>query len=161
MSTTSIPTSRPAAVSPPDAADAFDVIWNDDTTCNGCFARIRERTEFQPAGGVSEYAPTESVHRAHDGVGGRHPDTLPTEHAKTYCGQCGSEHGRALDDTLSRREALARCGELADRVEALGLDVDRETLRLAVRKGKSRDSLQGHDTEIFRLAVRLAATVDS
>lgn len=157
MATTQLAATAVDSIDTPHPADAFDAVWEDATTCNDCFARIRERTSISPAQSVSDYAPTELVLRAHDGVGGRHPADPPTEHAHTFCGRCGSEHGQAASETLSRREMLQRVPALADRIEELGLTVHRDTLRTVVRKGKSRDGLQGHDTEIFRLAVRLAA----
>lgn len=156
MSTTQ--STRPPAQTPSYLApdEVFDAVWESSEVCNGCFARIRQHVTLAPDIGVSKYAPQSYEFRTDAGTVGHHPADLPTSPPHTWCGECGNEHGAADSETLSRREMLQRCPQLADRVEAMGIGIDRDALRHVVRDLKSRPKLEAYDTEIFERGVKVA-----
>jgi hypothetical protein len=52
-------------------------------------------------------------------------------------------------------QALRLTTPLVERLREAGVDVDERILRKTIRAGKSRETIQGYDTELFRLAVKL------
>lgn len=164
-----------------DPDDAFDqLVFEDRTICSRCFKQIRRYDTFRPDadGGVSKYAPQERCVRAFDGAKGykhdcteivpdwddeRSPipaaayayDYRPLHRPRTFCGECGSQSGRADDLVLSQRDAVCFAENLIDRFEEARIAIDRRAVKYTVRELKSREELCGYDTEIFRRAVKL------
>lgn len=166
-----------------DPSEAFDeVAFHDPTVCSRCFCLIRSYDTFRPdvgvCGGVSQYAPTERLRRAFDGGKGymsksteEKPDWLdltpippedyvygyrPQYEPRTFCDECGSQSGRADVDDLPRRMAVRFASNLANRLHGAGVEVDTDELKRAVGLLKSKEDLNGCDTEIFRRATKVA-----
>lgn len=165
-----------------DPAEAFDqLVFNDRTICSRCFRQIRRYDTFRPDadGGVSKYAPEERCVRAFDGEKGYKlectdavPDWVddsdslipaeeyeydyrPLHRPRTFCGECGSQSGRADDLVLSQRDALLFADNLIERFQEANVAIDRRAVKYTVRELKNREKLCGYDTEIFRRATKL------
>lgn len=168
-----------------DPETAFDELaFHAPTVCSRCFSLIRRHDTYRPDadGGVSQYAPEERLIRAFDGQKGYKTDVVETEpepslrpkddirippedyvygyrplhEPRTFCSDCGSQSGRADDDDLPRRMAVIFAGNLANRLHESGVDIDTSELKRAVGLLKSKEELNGRDTEIFRRATKIA-----
>jgi hypothetical protein len=148
-----------------DPADAFDdIAFTDPTVCSRCFALIRRHDTFRPDAtqGVSKYAPEERCVRAHDGVKGYRLSQMngygyrPIYEPRTFCGECGSQSGRADDDALSQRQAVSFADNLLNRLHEADVCVKERALKYVVGQLKGDERLQGYDTEIFRRATKVA-----
>jgi hypothetical protein len=156
MSSSETTDPEPASSTTASGGSVFErVAWDDPEVCNGCFARFRVLTTFAddrrhtttdvtPAG-TYDYTVEER---------GDSP-ALRTHEPRSTCAECGNVNGLAATADLSRREALARVPELADRVREAGFDVDERAMRAHVHEVKSRPDLQGRDREMFDHAVRV------
>ncbi|AFZ74540.1 hypothetical protein [Natronobacterium gregoryi] len=71
---------------------------------------------------------------------------------RTICEDCGSVAGRADSNPLSRREALSRAENVAERLHELGEPVDIDQLKHAVGHLKSLEEFASYDTEVFEAA---------
>lgn len=124
----------------------FDaVVHRNHEVCSNCFTRVKqddERTEAATLGRHEE---------RYDEYG-----ELCTYPPRTTCLECGVVRCRALDDSLSRLEALQRVPRLVEQLEAAGFPVDERELRRFVWEAKSREHLEAYDTEIYRHATRRA-----
>lgn len=148
------------------ASKAFDeIVFNDPTVCSRCFSVIRKRDTYRPdvgIGGVSRHAPEERLRRAYDGERGYRCEDMDeygeirVYHPCTYCGECGSQHGRADNGDLSEALACEFAGNAADRLRESSMTVSRDALQYAVGKFKRMSEIQGYDTEIFRRATKIA-----
>lgn len=177
MSTTSSP-STDDHVSPQRAFDR--IVWHNPRVCNGCFEHIKEIEEATFNGGVDDHdvqedhrtpqatiEPDEQIHTSVDGATGSprrgdpgdattRPGQERTSIARTTCRSCARVGCWADDDTLSKIQAVRLTTPLAARLREAGLDFSERALRRAVHLFKSRDDVQGYDTEIFRRSVKLA-----
>lgn len=166
-----------------DPEKAFDqLVFNDRTICSRCFRQIRRYDTYRPDadGGVSKYAPEERCVRAFDGAKGYkfestdnvpdwaddseslipveefEYDYRPLHRPRTFCGECGSQSGRADDLVLSRSNALLFADNLIERFNEANVALDERALKYLVQELKSREKLCGYDTEIFRRATKVA-----
>lgn len=122
--------------------EVFDTeVWDDPAVCNACFERIRADSGLAAAG---EHGHQVEEHDPHGAIRS-YPETV-------FCGECGSESGVARDVPMSRRNALQAARALVARLENADIPVDGRAVREFVRECKTRDELQGRDTEIFRRA---------
>lgn len=167
-------------------SDVFDAaIWYNDDVCNHCFAHVRDVDEREIRVGKNNQKALDWEYRDrttrseldHDleskgetgciatrDADGRVTGSEPIEtHSAQYrettrttCLQCGSIGCLATDETLSRREALARVDTLAERLREQGYALSERHLRETVRRGKERADVQGYDREIFTAAVTVA-----
>jgi hypothetical protein len=149
-----------------DADSAFrDLVFHEPTVCSRCFATIRRYDTYRPDAtqGVSKYAPEERCVRAFDGEKGYKHEHFdhdeygyrPFHRPRTFCGECGSQSGRAEDLTLSRRAALACVETLVEQLVTAGVTVHTRAVRETVRRMKSNPDLKDYDTEIFERATKL------
>ena len=140
-------------------------VWNNPGVCNSCFSRIKSDYRRVRDGVVGydvedhdaygeETVRDEDARVVETQAKGTH-GALCTHHARTTCDHCGSIAGRAPDDPLSRREALRRVPELAERLREQGIDVNEFAIRYTVRELKSNPDLQGADHEIFERATKV------
>lgn len=127
-----------------DAESAFDYVMTHPAVCSHCFSRVRDDTGARR---VADGVPAFDVEdkNAHGSI--RHFEM------RTTCGQCGSIGCGAADDTLSLRAMLERVPALVARLREHGIQVDETAVRECVRECKSREALQGYDSEIFERAV--------
>jgi len=145
-----------------DPEDIFqELIWENPEICNDCFAKIRDRTELDAGAdrlGTGNQ-PTDTLERFGVGEVGYDAEDVeafgatPMYLARTFCGECGRRRARPHD--LSLQEAVDRVGPLIDRLREQDIPVDEEAVYALVRECKSRDAIQGYDTEIFDRATRL------
>lgn len=184
MSTTDISSDSHEHRQPGIPADkAFDEIaFHESTVCSRCFSLIRAYDDYRPdvgvCGGVSRYAPEERLRRAFDGTKGykitpteEKPDRIdqsaiaaedyvygyrPLHEPRTFCAECGSQSGRADDLDLPRRQAIIFSQNLANRLIEADIDIEPDELKRAVGLMKSKEGLNGCDTEIFRRATKIA-----
>lgn len=148
------------------ADKAFDEIaFHDPTVCSRCFSLIRKRDTYRPdvgIGGVSKHAPEERLRRAFNGGKGYKTEVVdeygyrPLHEPRTFCEDCGSQSGRADDDSLSQRQAVSFAGNLFSRLREANVRVSERTLKYLVGQLKEDKRVQGYDTEIFRRAVKVA-----
>lgn len=168
-----------------DPAEAFDELaFKNPEVCSRCFCHIRTHDTYRPDvgfGGVSKHAPTERLIRAFDGEKGYKTEIIehepepslrpmddirippedyvygyrPLHEPRTFCSDCGSQSGRADDDDLPRRLAVIFAANLANRLHEAGVTVDTDELKRAIGLFKSREDLNGCDTEIFRRATKI------
>lgn len=165
-----------------DPEKTFDEIaFHESTVCSRCFCLIRAYDDYRPdvgvCGGVSKYAPTERLRRAFDGGKGYKATSVetkpgwidrapippedfvygyrPINEPRTFCEECGSQSGRAGDESLSIRQAVAFADNLVDRLHEAGVSVDGGELKHAVKKFKAYEDLEAFDTEIFRRATKI------
>ena len=147
-------------------AQAFEQnVWTDPGVCNSCFCRIKSDYRRVRDGVVGydvedhDAYGEETVRDEDDHVVGTQSKgthgALRTYHVRTTCDHCGSVGGKAPDDPLSRREALRRVPELAERLREQGISVNEFAIRYTVRELKSNPDLQGADREIFERATKL------
>ncbi|PGF16170.1 hypothetical protein CP556_08625 [Natrinema sp. CBA1119] len=139
---------------------AFDrLVWYNDRVCNGCFEHVREIEEFSPRKSldVEERNRTPQASLEQGSIPQDEYGELESGQPMTTCRTCARVGCWADDDTLSKVQALRLIGPLAHRLREQGLEFDEGTLRKAVRLFKSREDVQGYDTEIFRRSVKLAA----
>jgi hypothetical protein len=165
MSTTATATESDAYRVGIDPDDAFDdLAFTDPTVCSRCFVLIRRHDTFRPDAtqGVSKYAPEERCVRAHDGDKGYRLSQTngygyrPIYEPRTFCGQCGSQSGRADDDPLSQRQAVSFADNLYDRLRDADVHVDKRALKYLVGQLKEDQRVADYDTEIFRRATKVA-----
>ena len=137
-------------------SDAFrSLLWDSDEMCNRCFRRIRtvnhravrERGRHTAR---QQLAGSEARHVAHDGAR-EYLEDGPT----VFC-ECGSERGRAADQTLSADELAALAPRIADRLKAKNVPVDRSTLEGEIYQRKSDPDATSRDTEILDQATEHA-----
>ena len=133
-------------------------VFTDPTVCSSCFCRLKAPEshvrvgsgvlghDMEPVDSVPEYHDTD---RDHYGVMARYPP-------RTVCGDCGSISGRALDDPLSRRQALRRAETLAERLAEVGEPVNVNLLKHLVAHLKSLEDFSSYDTECFEAATTIA-----
>lgn len=153
-------------IDPVDKQWIFEqAIWRNPAICNNCFSRLKDVITVD-AEHYRQSAISEQIHYKTDGAvigfdATEPPETVVNQRPKysqrTTCAGCGSVGGYAEPDTLSRREALSLCIPLRRRLVERGYEVDLDRLKEMVRVGKSRESLQGFDREIFAVAVKYAA----
>lgn len=138
-------------------ADAFDeFVFHNPDTCSECFERIKQtEVDIVPYGTVGTRERQWS-HRAGAGVLGHGEVGNRVFAPRTFCGECGSQSGRAYSDTLTQRQAVNRARTLADRLDEAGIPTNERVLRYSVRKLKSDTRIQGMDREIFARATKLA-----
>lgn len=168
MSTSTVPAIANATYRPPGipADKAFKrLVFHEPTICSRCFVKIRELDTYRPDtdAGVSSYAPTERYRRAHDGEKGECVHEYdgygyrPFHSPRTFCGDCGSQSGRADDaHILSKAAMMEHAQNLADRLDEAGVVVHADILSGLVGKFKSKPKLSGYDTEIYGRATKLA-----
>jgi hypothetical protein len=167
-------------------SDVFDAaIWYNDDVCNHCFAHVRDVDQREIRVGKNNQKQLDWEFRDrttrsqldHDVVAKGETGTVATrdedgrvigsepiethsaqyrETTRTTCLQCGSVGCLATDETLSRREALARVDTLAERLRERGHSLSERHLRATIRRGKERADVQGYDREIFAAAVKVA-----
>lgn len=112
-------------------------------------------------GGVSKHAPVERLVRWHEGERGYKVETnneygyRPLHRPRTFCGECGSQSGRADDETLSQRFAVSVVDNLVDRLQERDVDINYTAVRYCVKKLKSKPETKDYDTEIFERATKL------
>lgn len=147
------------------ADKAFDELaFHDRTVCSRCFCLIRRHDTFRPDadGGVSKYAPEERCVRAYDGGKGYkvvewgNYGYRPLHEPRTFCEECGSQSGRADDDTLSQRQAVTFASNLLDRLHEAQVRASKRALKHLVKELKSDPRVVDYDTEIFRRATKIA-----
>lgn len=145
----------------------FDqVAFHNPEVCSRCFARIREVEDLDVQDAPDCWDETDR-RRSDDGVHGwiwfGDDDTSRVHEPRTYCRECGSRSGRADDQALSKRETLANCARLHERLVEAGYDSELYELKRRVRVAKSRPKYEAFDTEIMRWAVAkmLAAMEDA
>lgn len=162
MSTTANSDGFTIGIAPDDAFD--DIVFFEPTTCSRCFSLIRRHDTYRPdaSEGVSKYAPEERLVRAHNGTNGYRTDGgdkygyRPTHDSCTYCSECGAQSGCADEQDLPRRLAVQFASNLADRLHEAGVAIDTDELKRAVGHLKSKEALNGCDTEIFEAATTVA-----
>ncbi|WP_435065872.1 hypothetical protein [Halobaculum sp. EA56] len=136
--------------------NAFDeLIFFSRSTCSECFAHLRDIEHVAVEHGAVGTRERTLAFPTANAVRGYVSDRRATE-PKTFCRECGSESGRALDRTLSQREAVERAHRLADRLDAMDVPAVEDVLVHAVRRLKSDERIQGYDREIFARATKLA-----
>lgn len=169
MSTVESTPSDHAPDRPASAAGAFDaVVWDTHEVCSHCFARLKRDHRRVQDGTLGEdktdkddYGETTVVAEEHgnEWVTGTTPQgsygAVATYESGTFCGHCGVAGGRALPETLTRREALRRVPELGERLREAGYQVDEHAIRVTVRELKSRQALANEDKAIFERAAKL------
>jgi len=155
-------TSTPSSTAPPvprvRPGNAFDeLIFFSRTTCSECFTHLRSVEHIEVEHGSVGTRERTLSWPTDDAVQGYVSDRRATE-PKTFCRECGSESGRALDRTLSRPEAIERAHRLAERLEERNVAFVEDVLLHAVRQLKSDERIQrnGMDREIFARSVKLA-----
>ncbi|WP_265109192.1 hypothetical protein [Halosolutus halophilus] len=144
-------------------------VFEDPDCCSSCFRRIKSdhvRITWGSTGHDVEPKATRAEpirrHETEDDeigpegicIGSRQVDNTAIARypVRTVCEDCGAIAGRADDDPLSRREALRRTENLADRLHELGEPVDVDTLKHAVGHLKSLEAFASYDTEVFEAA---------
>lgn len=146
-----------------DPAEAFDVlVFENPRVCSGCFEHVRDIDQATLRYGRAEPLDVQDVHRTDQAT--LEPDAdridaygeLESARARTTCRTCGRIGCWADDATLTQMQALRLTVPLADRLEEAGVPINRHALRKAVRELKSREEIQGYDTEIFRRATKIA-----
>lgn len=166
-STTATSTSRPTATDTVTAtvdgteqdltpAAVFDrVAFHNAGVCSHCFSRIKEVERITVKYGVGTRE-RRLDQRLGDGTLGYGEVSDGVFAPRTFCETCGSQSGRALNDTLSQRQAVTFARTLAERLHEADIDVDESWLAGAVRELRSYRRTNGYDTEVFRRAVKLA-----
>ena len=141
-----------------DASNIFRrYVFEDPAVCSSCFQRLKQngrRTVWASKGHDKESKddiPEYAQYDAREAYG-----EIAVFPMRTVCEDCGSIAGRALDDTLSKRDAVRCADTLADRLEELGEPVEVDVLKYAVGKLKADPRLRGLDTEIFARATKIA-----
>lgn len=156
MSTTATPKSscRTAIDSDDDfdGDDFDDLLFKNPTVCSRCYRTVRER-----------YGPTEEhQRRVRIADGHRCEDMDPYGERRvyrpcTYCSECGSQSARAEDDViLTQCEASHVAANIAFQLQHRGIDAAIGVIQYVTSKLKAKPELQGRDTDIFRVAAKLA-----
>lgn len=79
----------------------------------------------------------------------------PVHASRTFCGNCGSQSGRASEETLSIRRALSFAEHRTGRFRAANVAGDGSVIEYTVKTLKRDDRLNDDDTEMFRQATTL------
>ncbi|UIO98883.1 hypothetical protein Hbl1158_10090 [Halobaculum sp. CBA1158] len=138
-------------------AAVFDrVAFHNAGVCSHCFSRIKEVEHITVAHGAVGTRERRLDTRVEDGVPGHGEVADGVFAPRTFCETCGSQSGRALDDTLSQRQAVTFARTLADRLQEVGVDIDESFLADAVRTIRRDPRTRGLDTETFRVATKYA-----
>jgi len=145
----------------PDPAEAFDeIVFYNPAICSECFQRIKRIETDVVAHGAIGTRERQFTARVGAGVHGHgfvnHDAFNPVVCGRTFCGECGSQSGRAISDTLGRLDATDRAHTLADRLDEEGIPVNESALAYAVYQLKGEERLRGYDREIFARATKLA-----
>lgn len=155
-----------------------EIAFHDPTVCSRCFCLIRRRDTYRPDTdiGVSDYAPEERLRRAFNGGKGYKTESTesppewesvipsedyvygyrPLHEPRTFCESCGSQSGRADDDSLSQRQAVIFASNLLDRLDEANVRASKRALKRLVKGLKSDPRVADYDTEIFRRATKVA-----
>jgi len=138
-------------------AAVFDrVAFHNAGVCSHCFSKIKEVEQITVRYGSCGTRERRLDQRVEDGVPGHGEIADGVFAPRTFCETCGSQSGRALDDTLSQRQAVEFARTLAERLQETDICVDESFLANAVRKIRSDPRTRGLDTETFRVATKHA-----
>lgn len=152
----------------PEPADRIfeRYVWNRPGVCNGCFCLIKNdhrKIAWGEAGHDKEDLDDhgeQTVRNDKGAVIGTEPVGTYGERARypsrTVCTNCGAIAGRADDETLSRREALARAETLAERLAEIGEPVELSLLKGRIGHLKSQERYECYDTVVFEAATTVA-----
>ena len=161
-------TPDPESVEPDEAFDKL--IWGSGEICNNCFEKVVEidlPEEYLSPILYENHKDIQGEVRQYDGVGTieivesdvNEYGNQTIDHPGTVCLNCGSIHLQTwqygYSETLSKKQAIKRADNLADRLEEYGYTVNKERMVELLAKGKSRSSLQGKDKELFAKAVKV------
>jgi hypothetical protein len=148
---------------PQDPGERFDdLLFDNPEICSQCFAHIRDREEHDLNRLGNRNRPTETLERAGKGIVGQaidHDEDGPRQsyRARTYCGECGRQSGRADGDHIHSLQSLRNCCDaIARRLHEAGYYPDLDRLYATAVTLKRKPSYQGKDREILAVAVYLA-----
>lgn len=169
MSTTPHPTQPHGQYSMTHRALRFfdDLLFGNPEVCSHCFSRIRDHTENDPEQshqtlGTGNH-PNETLERSGVGILGIDIEDMneygsqQSTRARTYCGECGTDRGKARGDHIhSWYDAQRIADRLVRRLNEQGWYPDVDKLYNTIDHLKSQPDRQGQDREIFATAVWIA-----
>lgn len=144
-----------------------DHLFEHPGICSHCFSRIRDHRDNDPEQsnqtlGTGNH-PTETLERSGVGVLGIDVEdkneygSQQSTRARTYCGGCGTDRGKARGDHIhSAYDAQRICDHIIRRLHEQGWYPDVQRLYNVVDHLKSQPDRQGQDREIFATAVWIA-----
>lgn len=164
MSVTLVSRPDTPRASKPDPLERFDeLLFENAEICSQCFARIRDREEHDTNTLGTGNRPTETLQRSGDGIAGHAIEDINAYGTKrryttrTFCGECGSQSGRAIGDHIHSLQSLRHClDNIARRLHETGFYPDLQTLYGTAITLKQKPDHQGKDREILAVATHLA-----
>jgi len=144
--------------------ERFDeLLFENPEVCSRCYSKIRDHETHDLDRLGNGNRPTETLQRAGHGIIGQaveeqdHYGVRRTHTARTFCGECGIQSGRADGRHIHSIQAMrGLCDNVVRRLHEQGLFPDITTLYGTVVSLKRDPDHQGRDRQILATAVELA-----